>query len=91
MSEYQHLYRTAEWQEFATGIKVRDNWTCRLCGLVCTGKGEAIADHIIPHKGDLRLFWDPENVQTLCKPCHDGPKKRMEVGTRMVRTDGWVP
>ena len=27
-------------------------------------------DHIIPHKGDISLFWDPNNHQSLCKPCH---------------------
>jgi 5-methylcytosine-specific restriction enzyme A len=29
------------------------------------------ADHIIPHKGDMVLFWAIDtNVQGLCKPCH---------------------
>lgn len=27
-------------------------------------------DHIIPHKGDMRLFWDTDNWQSLCKSCH---------------------
>lgn len=27
-------------------------------------------DHIIPHKGDLTLFWDKDNWQGLCKPDH---------------------
>ena len=27
-------------------------------------------DHIEPHRGDLSLFWDSENWQALCKPCH---------------------
>ncbi len=30
-----------------------------------------VVDHIVPHKGDRRLFWDPENHQALCKRCHD--------------------
>ena len=28
-------------------------------------------DHIIPHRGDRRLFWDRNNWQALCKSCHD--------------------
>ena len=28
-------------------------------------------DHIVPHRGDLLLFWDQENWQALCKACHD--------------------
>lgn len=30
-----------------------------------------VTDHIIPHRGDPALFWDPINWQALCKSCHD--------------------
>ena len=30
-----------------------------------------VVDHIIPHRGDQRLFWDQANWQPLCKDCHD--------------------
>jgi 5-methylcytosine-specific restriction protein A len=30
-----------------------------------------VVDHIIPHRGDDRLFWDQSNWQPLCKACHD--------------------
>lgn len=30
-----------------------------------------VVDHIIPHKGDMKLFWDRSNWQALCKECHD--------------------
>lgn len=30
-----------------------------------------VVDHIIPHRGDKTLFWDRNNWQPLCKPCHD--------------------
>ena len=32
------------------------------------------------HRGDLDLFHDPMNLQSLCGPCHDGPKARIEAG-----------
>jgi 5-methylcytosine-specific restriction protein A len=32
----------------------------------------------IPHRGDRRLFRDPENHESVCKPCHDGPIQREE-------------
>ena len=34
-----------------------------------------VADHIKPHKGDEALFWMRNNIQCLCKPCHDGDKQ----------------
>ena len=30
-----------------------------------------VVDHIIPHRGDQKLFWDQDNWQPLCKACHD--------------------
>jgi 5-methylcytosine-specific restriction protein A len=27
-------------------------------------------DHITPHRGDVRLFWDQTNWQGLCYRCH---------------------
>ena len=30
-----------------------------------------VVDHIVPHRGDPRLFWDEKNWQPLCKDCHD--------------------
>lgn len=40
----------------------------------CAERGERTkateVDHIIPHKGDMRLFSDKNNLQSLCKRCH---------------------
>ncbi len=30
-----------------------------------------VVDHIVPHRGDEKLFWDTANWQALCKRCHD--------------------
>ena len=30
-----------------------------------------VVDHIVPHRGDQKLFWDQSNWQALCKRCHD--------------------
>ena len=30
-----------------------------------------VVDHVTPHRGDATLFWDENNWQPLCKPCHD--------------------
>ncbi|ELK38933.1 HNH endonuclease, partial [Brevibacillus agri BAB-2500] len=29
-----------------------------------------VVDHIVPHKGDMRKFWDRMNWQALCASCH---------------------
>jgi 5-methylcytosine-specific restriction enzyme A len=40
----------------------------------------SVVDHIEPHRGDAKLFWDSHNWQSLCKRCHDGWKARIERG-----------
>ena len=41
--------------------------TCESQGIV---KGANVVDHITPHKGDMALFWDRSNWQSLCTSCH---------------------
>lgn len=90
---HRRWYKTARWQRLAEEVKQRDIYTCQMpgCGRVCTGKGQAIADHRNPHRGNEALFWDAGNIWCICKQCHDGAKQREERGGRMVRGDGWRP
>lgn len=39
-----------------------------------------ITDHIIPHRGDQKLFWDPTNWQSLCRHCHSAKTAREDGG-----------
>lgn len=45
-----------------------------LC-VLCLSKGKiapaVVVDHIIPHRGNKKLFWAESNWQPLCKSCHD--------------------
>ena len=52
---------------------------CAMCGKPLRG-ADAVVDHVIPHRGDWRLFWDESNWQALCKHCHDSHKQRQEHG-----------
>ena len=44
---------------------------CRPCQAAKRVTVATIVDHIVPHKGDMRLFWDHDNWQPICQPCHD--------------------
>ncbi|MDY2838059.1 MAG: HNH endonuclease [Bilifractor sp.] len=44
---------------------------CQECLRHGIAKPATVVDHIVPHRGDLRLFWDRSNWQALCKKCHD--------------------
>lgn len=44
----------------------------RLNRKCCRCSAEAVVvDHIVPHKGDDRLFWDRSNWQAMCSTCHN--------------------
>ena len=41
----------------------------------CAAEGRytkaTVVDHIVPHRGDRKLFWSEDNWQALCKRHHD--------------------
>lgn len=37
-----------------------------------------VVDHKVPHRGNDELFWNPDNHQPLCAPCHNSAKQREE-------------
>lgn len=51
---------------------------CEGCRKQAIVTAASVVDHIVPHQGDPRLFWDENNHQALCKPCHDVVKAAEE-------------
>jgi 5-methylcytosine-specific restriction protein A len=39
-----------------------------------------VVDHIVPHRGDNRLFWDRSNWQPLCDSCHSSKTVKEDGG-----------
>ena len=71
------FYSTAGWQALR-GQQLRLEPTCRLCRQAGRVTPATVADHIEPHRGDRARFFDPANLQSLCKTCHDGVKQAYE-------------
>lgn len=104
-SEWSHLYGH-QWRKARLAHLSREPLCryCRQAGILNDGSRTAagdpqsdrkrcflVVDHIIPHRGDLHLFWDMANWQTLCPDHHDIVKQREEVrGFSNARgPDGW--
>lgn len=58
--------------------KARDTYLKQHPFCVRCGQAAAVVDHIVPHRGDQRLFWDKGNWQPLCVNCHSSAKQREE-------------
>jgi len=39
-----------------------------------------VVDHVTPHRGDMGLFWDSNNWQSMSKTCHDRKTAREDGG-----------
>lgn len=76
-TEWEHLRKTARWLRLRVR-QLSNEPMCRLCRALGKRTAATVCDHIKPHKGDVDLFYDPDNLQSLCKECHDGAKAELE-------------
>ena len=68
--ERQSMYKRKSWQAMRK-IQLNSHPLC----IECERKGKStlanVVDHVIPHRGDEKIFNDLFNLQSLCKKCHD--------------------
>jgi 5-methylcytosine-specific restriction protein A len=55
---------------------LRANPLCAECDRHNKVRAAEVVDHIVPHRGDKKLFWDKGNWQSLCVPCHNAKSAR---------------
>lgn len=63
---------------------------CVLCAELGIVEPATVVDHREPHRGNAELFYDENNLQSLCKTCHDSAKQAQEHSGHMrgSRLDG---
>lgn len=59
------LYKEYKWKALSKRI-LQQHPYCAICGR----EDELIVHHIIPHRGNIDLFYDEENMVVVCKECH---------------------
>ncbi|MDP3088853.1 MAG: HNH endonuclease [Methylotenera sp.] len=72
------------WQQTSKGfLRSHPLCQCPECqeGLVRLLPAEVV-DHIIPHQGDMTLFWNRSNWQAMNKQCHDKKTATQDGGFR---------
>lgn len=75
--EWKHLYNRKEWKQLRLD-QLRKEPLCSMCKESCRVVAATVVDHIKPHKGDIDLFLDRNNLQSLCKTHHDSSKQKAE-------------
>lgn len=82
---WRSWYKLARWVKLRAKVLLRDMYTCQWqgCGRIEHNTSKLVADHKIPHRGDETLFWDEDNIWTLCQHCHDSAKQAEERSGRL--------
>ena len=87
----KRLYSTRAWHRMRAR-QLRDSPTCAYCAEIGQLTAATVADHITPHRGSELLFYDANNLQSLCKQCHDSAKQQLEKsGVLRGSTSGGEP
>lgn len=63
-NRWQNLYGSAKWKKLKQAQLERQS-QCEVCGDTATE-----VHHVIAHNGVEDLFYDPNNLQSLCHTCH---------------------
>lgn len=78
------LYRTGQWQALR-----RHQLTMQPFCAECLKAGKYMlaseVDHVVPHRNDEALFYDPLNLQSLCHSCHSTKTAREDGGFGRAR------
>ncbi len=89
--EYRVWYGTPQWRALRAS-QLGKQPLCERCQSRGTIKPANVCHHRKAHKGDEALFWDPDNLASLCANCHDVDEQRIERGGKArsdVDATGW--
>jgi 5-methylcytosine-specific restriction protein A len=70
------FYNTCRWRMLRKQ-HLKENPYCVKCG----NRDSLTVDHVVPPRGNEDLFFDLDNLQTLCETCHRA-KTSMEIRKR---------
>lgn len=88
--QYRKLYRTARWAKLREA-KLAADPLCARCLEMEVVEPATVVHHRRAHKGSETLFWDYDNLESICKPHHDSHGQLEDHGKTVVRFDaaGW--
>ena len=80
---YRRIYKTAAWRRLREQ-QLAMQPLCEFCLLTEEVTAADVVDHKLRHNGDIDLFFDPTNLQSLCKRHHDSAKQMIDRGFKVV-------
>jgi len=84
---WHHFYTSAFWQR-RRRLQLLEQPLCRFCADRGLTVRAVVVDHVKPHRGDWNKFaLGP--LQSLCAPCHNSTKQKLEWERPGADADGW--
>lgn len=77
---YHAWYKTERWRRYRIAYLAKHPW-CVACQREQRRTFATEVDHVIPHRGDVNLFWSESNHQGLCESCHSKKTFKENGGT----------
>jgi 5-methylcytosine-specific restriction endonuclease McrA len=84
---WHHFYTGGYWQR-RRRLQLLAHPLCAFCAERGAVARATVVDHVKPHRGNWNLFVLGE-LQSLCGPCHNSIKQRLEQEKPGVDADGW--
>ena len=85
MRQHPAIVNPRRWRALRRRIVNSDGWRCVQCGKA----GRLEVDHVVPIQagGD---WWEPENLQTLCRTCHFAKTARENANPESPERAEWL-
>lgn len=83
-SDFQHLYASAKWKALQES-QLRNYPQCEKCGDKATE-----VHHVIPHRGNEDLFYDPSNLISLCHTCHSEETRKEVLQRQREKNEQYI-
>lgn len=71
-NKWLYLYKDPQW-DGSGGLReqqLRTEPLCRMCRAEHRLTPATVVHHVIAHQGNVELFYDADNLQSLCASCH---------------------
>ena len=84
-------YKLKIWCGNLRPVKLSEQPLCEWCLANNIIRAAEVVHHRIAHKGDWSLFTDYDNLEALCKRCHDSEAQSIERRgyNNRIGDDGW--
>jgi len=87
MGQHRGIYNNKIWRALRRDQLAKEP-LCRYCMAMGHITAADTVNHKEPHRGDKNLAFDPENLESVCKPCHDVHCDAKDRGKTVAGCDG---